>query len=57
MATGEEKSYWRQELPDNTYHRDGSIYITKTEVLLRQHSCMGKEFPSLSPEFYVNIDT
>ncbi|RTZ08654.1 cytidylyltransferase domain-containing protein [Flavobacterium sp. GSP6] len=48
----------RQELP-NAYHRDGSIYIMKTEVLLQQHSLYGKSisFIESTPEFYVNIDT
>ncbi|MGO4906213.1 acylneuraminate cytidylyltransferase family protein [Flavobacterium sp. W20_MBD1_R3] len=59
VATGEEKIISRrQELPE-TYHRDGSIYITKTEVLLHQHSLYGKSisFIESSPELYVNIDT
>jgi CMP-N,N'-diacetyllegionaminic acid synthase len=59
IATGEEKIISRrQELPD-AYHRDGSIYITKTEVLLQQHSLYGKStsFIESSPEFHVNIDT
>jgi CMP-N-acetylneuraminic acid synthetase len=48
----------RQELPV-AYHRDGSIYITKTEVLLKEHSLYGKStaFIESKPEFYVNIDT
>jgi CMP-N,N'-diacetyllegionaminic acid synthase len=59
IATGEaEIISQRQKLP-MAYHRDGSIYITKTEVLLNQQSLYGKnstyiESPS---EFYVNIDT
>ncbi len=59
IATGEEQIISRrQELPD-TYHRDGSIYITKTEVLLNQHSLYGESiaFIESSPEYYVNIDT
>lgn len=48
----------RQELP-TAYHRDGSIYITKSEVLLKDHSLYGKSiaFIESDPEFYVNIDT
>ncbi|SHG30637.1 N-acylneuraminate cytidylyltransferase/CMP-N,N'-diacetyllegionaminic acid synthase [Flavobacterium fluvii] len=48
----------RQELP-TAYHRDGSIYITKTEVLLKKHSLYGKSiaFIESEPDFYVNIDT
>ena len=59
IATGEtEIISRRQELP-MAYHRDGSIYITKTEVLLQQHSLYGKSISYLQsdPEFYVNIDT
>jgi CMP-N-acetylneuraminic acid synthetase len=59
IATGEDQIISRrQELPD-TYHRDGSIYIMKTEVLLQQHSLYGKSisFIESPPEFYVNIDT
>jgi CMP-N-acetylneuraminic acid synthetase len=59
IATGEEKIISRrQELP-KAYHRDGSIYIMKTEVLLQQHSLYGKSttFIESSPKFYVNIDT
>ena len=59
IATGEEKIISRrQELPE-TYHRDGSIYIMKTEILLQQYSLYGKSisFIESPPEFYVNIDT
>lgn len=58
IATGEDQIISRrQELPD-AYHRDGSIYITRTEVLLQQHSLYGKStaFIESLPEFYVNID-
>jgi CMP-N,N'-diacetyllegionaminic acid synthase len=59
IATGEaEIISRRQELPQ-AYHRDGSIYITKTEVLLKEHSLYGKStaFIESEPDFYVNIDT
>jgi CMP-N,N'-diacetyllegionaminic acid synthase len=59
IATGEEQIISRrQELPVS-YHRDGSIYITKTEVLLRDHSLFGKTtaFIESDSESYVNIDT
>jgi CMP-N,N'-diacetyllegionaminic acid synthase len=59
IATGENEIISRrQELPV-AYHRDGSIYITKTEVLLQQHSLYGKSiaFIESEPESYVNIDT
>lgn len=59
IATGETEIIpRRQELP-TAYHRDGSIYITKTEVLLKQNSLYGKSiaFIESDPDFYVNIDT
>nr|WP_315145690.1 acylneuraminate cytidylyltransferase family protein [uncultured Flavobacterium sp.] len=59
IATGEDHIISRrQELP-MAYHRDGSIYITKTEALLAAHSLYGKStaFIESDPEFYVNIDT
>ena len=59
IATGEEKIIARrQELP-NTYHRDGSIYLTRSEVILEQNSLYGQSISFIeSPkEFYVNIDT
>jgi CMP-N,N'-diacetyllegionaminic acid synthase len=59
IATGEDQIISRrQELPE-AYHRDGSIYITKTDVLLQQHSLYGKStsFIESQREWYVNIDT
>jgi CMP-N,N'-diacetyllegionaminic acid synthase len=59
IATGEtEIISLRQELP-TAYHRDGSIYITTTEVLLTDHSLYGKStaFIESDTELYVNIDT
>lgn len=59
IATGEEQIIpRRQELP-KAYHRDGSMYLTKTEVLLHQHSLYGKStaFIESPSEYYVNIDT
>lgn len=59
IATGEEKIISRRQELTEAYHRDGSIYIMKTEVLLQQHSLYGKSisFIESTPEFYVNIDT
>lgn len=59
LATGENQIIpRRQELPV-AYHRDGSIYITKTEVLLATRSLYGKSigFIVSDSDFYVNIDT
>ena len=48
----------RQELP-KAYHRDGAIYLTKTEVILEQNSLYGKKigFIETTGDPYGNIDT
>ncbi|WP_027126479.1 cytidylyltransferase domain-containing protein [Gelidibacter mesophilus] len=59
IATGEKEIITRrQELP-KAFYRDGSIYITKTEVLQHQASLYGEStaYIQASKEFYVNIDT
>lgn len=47
----------RQDLP-KAFHRDGSIYITKTSVI-KNGSLYGKSIAYLesNPQFHVNIDT
>ncbi len=59
IATGEEEIIpRRQELPD-TWFRDGSVYLTRAEVILKQGSLYGKRISHLdvSEEPYLNIDT
>lgn len=59
IATGETEIIpRRQELP-TAYHRDGSIYITKTEVVLKEHSLYGESIAFIESEAdaYINIDT
>jgi len=59
IATGEEEIITRrQELP-KSYHRDGAIYLTRTEVILEQNSLYGKNigFIDTTRDPYVNIDT
>lgn len=48
----------RQELP-NAYHRDGSIYLTKVDVIKQKKSFYGDSMAYIeSPkDYYVNIDT
>lgn len=58
IATGEEQIIpRRQDLP-KSFHRDGSIYITKTSVI-KNGSLYGKSIAYLesNPQFHVNIDT
>ena len=59
IATGESEIITRrQELPP-AYYRDGSIYLVKTEVLLKKRSLYGERIAfSLSEnDVFVNIDT
>ncbi|TDQ19623.1 N-acylneuraminate cytidylyltransferase [Algoriphagus boseongensis] len=59
IATGEKKIISRrQDLPPS-YFRDGAIYLTKTEVILKQNSLYGASLAYLigDQERYVNLDT
>lgn len=58
IATGESQIIpRRQELP-KAFHRDGSIYLTKTEIA-KAGSFYGKSITYIesNADFYVNIDT
>lgn len=59
IATGEEKIIpRRQDLPP-AFFRDGSVYITRTDVLLNQNSLFGRTLGYIqsNPQWHVNIDT
>jgi CMP-N,N'-diacetyllegionaminic acid synthase len=59
IATGENEIISsRQDLP-KAYHRDGSIYITKTSVILEGNSLYGNTiaYAESKEEAFVNIDT
>jgi len=59
ISTGEKEIIKRrQELP-KAFIRDGSIYITKTEIVLNQKSLYGQKLTYIEndPQFKVNIDT
>lgn len=58
IATGDKTMISRrQELP-KAFHRDGSIYITKTSVI-KKGTFFGESVAYIesNPDFYVNIDT
>lgn len=59
IATGEENIISRRQDLPKSYHRDGSIYLTKTSVLKKENSLYGKtiSFIESPKERYVNIDT
>lgn len=57
-ATGDRKIIpRRQDLP-KAFHRDGAIYLTKTEVILNEASLYGKQigYIDTSNDPYVNLD-
>lgn len=59
VATGEtEIIRRRQDLPV-AFYRDGSIYLTKTSVILQQQSFYGASVSYIEndPEWHLNIDT
>lgn len=48
----------RQDLP-RAFHRDGTVYITRSEIIINRQSLYGDNVQGfeMSPEFSVNIDT
>ncbi len=58
IATGEEKIISRRQDLPKTFYRDGSIYITKTNVI-KEGSFFGETISYIegNRDFYVNIDT
>jgi len=59
IATGESEIITRRQALPKAYHRDGAIYLVKTEVLLEKRSLYGAQIAyhlSQNP-VHVNIDT
>lgn len=58
VATGDSQIISRRQDLPKAYHRDGCIYITKTEFI-KQGTFYGNRlgFIKSNPDFYVNIDT
>ena len=59
IATGEKNIISRrQELP-KAFHRDGAIYLVKTDIILKENSLYGENigFIENSDTDYVNLDT
>ncbi|MDG1729354.1 MAG: acylneuraminate cytidylyltransferase family protein [Algibacter sp.] len=59
LSTGEKSIISRRQDLPVSYHRDGIIYLTKTDVLLNQNSLYGNTLAYIEspPDFNVNIDT
>ena len=58
VATGDVKIIARRQDLPKAFHRDGSVYITKTAVI-KSGSFFGESvaYRESNPDFYVNIDT
>lgn len=58
IATGDDAIISRRQDLPKALHRDGSIYITKTDVI-KNDSLYGKSIAYIesNPDYYVNIDT
>ena len=59
IATGEQKIITRRQDLPKTYHRDGSIYLTKASVILNESSLFGNSLSYIlsNKNTHVNIDT
>lgn len=58
IATGEEKIISRRQDLPKSFHRDGSVYITKTNII-KEGSMYGKSISYIesNSKYHVNIDT
>jgi CMP-N,N'-diacetyllegionaminic acid synthase len=59
LSTGEDEIIKRRQDLPVAYYRDGSIYITRSDIVTSQHSLYGREISYIEsdPERHVNIDT
>lgn len=59
ISTGEQQIITRRQDLPKAYYRDGSIYITKSDVILNQRSLYGKSISYIlgDKNRHVNIDT
>jgi CMP-N,N'-diacetyllegionaminic acid synthase len=59
IATGDNKIVARRQDLPKAFHRDGAIYITKSDVILEQNSLYGKSIGYIESknDHYINIDT
>ncbi len=59
LATGDSEIISRRQDLPNAFHRDGSVYVTRSEVIINRQSLYGDYVKGyeISPEFSANIDT
>lgn len=58
LSTGEKEPLPRRQLLPPAFHREGSVYVTRRDVLMKQNSLYGEKLLGyvLNPEECVNID-
>ncbi len=59
ISTGEEKIIPRRQMLPDAFHRDGMIYLVKSNVLSKNQSLYGKKLSGYitDSKLYINIDT
>lgn len=59
LATGENEIISRRQDLPKTYHRDGALYLTKTDIIKKNNSLYGNKIGYIDTTGtpYVNIDT
>lgn len=59
LSTGDAEPISRRQDLLPAFHREGSVYVTRTEILLKKQSLYGTRVQGyeMSPEFSSNIDT
>lgn len=59
ISTGEQQIISRRQDLPKAYHRDGSIYLTKTDTIIKDNSLFGNSISYVvsCKETHVNIDT
>lgn len=59
LSTGEKEPIPRRQLLPPAFHREGSVYVTRRDVLMEQNSLYGEKLLGyvLNPEECVNIDS
>jgi N-acylneuraminate cytidylyltransferase len=59
IATGEKEIIRRRQDLPRAFYRDGSVYLTRTSTVLKDHSLYGNSIGYIinNPDFHVNIDT
>jgi CMP-N,N'-diacetyllegionaminic acid synthase len=59
ISTGEQEPLPRRQMLPQAYHREGSVYVTRRDVIMKQNSLYGSKILGyeLNPDESVNIDS